>query len=424
MSRGSNGGRPPTPTGSAPAALEGVRVLDLTRLLPGGYCSMLLADLGADVLKVEDTGMGDYLRWSPPFHPGVEPSAASAVFAALNRGKRSVRLDLKDPEGRAAMLRLVREADVLLESFRPGVMERLGLGPEVLLATNPRLVVCPITGYGQDGPARLRAGHDLNYLGLTGLLDLSGERDGPPVQSPTQLADIGGGALMAAVGVLAALLARGRTGRGQVVDVSMTHGASAWTVMAAAAFLCDGIPPERGDIALGGGMVCYRPYRCADGWVTLGAVEEKFWRAFCLGAGAPDLLGHQHDPPGSAAHERLEGIFRERGRDAWAAFGAEHDCCLEPVLTLEEALSSELLHRRDAVVRLDVDGAQLPVDVPGFPIALSDTPARPAGASVPALGEHTREVLLEAGLTEDDVERLLAQGTAAATTTATHVFHL
>jgi crotonobetainyl-CoA:carnitine CoA-transferase CaiB-like acyl-CoA transferase len=210
------------------SALGDIRVLDLSRLLPGGFCSLLLADFGAEVLKVEDTGMGDYIRWSPPFHEGAEESAKSALFLALNRGKRSIRLDLKSEPGREVLLRLVREHDVLLESFRPGVMERLGVGYERLREENPRLVYCAITGYGQDGPYTARSGHDMNYLGLNGLLGLSGDAGGPPVQSAGQIADLGGGALMAAFGILAALRERERSGEGQLVDVSMFDGSRCW----------------------------------------------------------------------------------------------------------------------------------------------------------------------------------------------------
>src|SRR5579859_5417457 len=195
--------------------LEGLRVLDLTRLLPGGFCSLLLADFGAEVVKVEDTGLGDYVRWSPPFYEGADDTAKGALFLALNRGKRSIRIDLKNDRGKEVLLRLARDADVLLESFRPGVLDRLGVGYEHLRQENPGLIYCAITGYGQDGPLRDRSGHDMNYLGLNGLLGLTGEPDGPPVQSAGQIADVGGGALMAAVCVLVALHERERSGEGQ-----------------------------------------------------------------------------------------------------------------------------------------------------------------------------------------------------------------
>jgi crotonobetainyl-CoA:carnitine CoA-transferase CaiB-like acyl-CoA transferase len=192
-------------------ALSDVRVLDLSRLLPGGFCSLLMADLGAEVLKVEDTGMGDYIRWAEPRYEGAERSAASALFLALNRGKRSARVNLKSGEGQEVLKRLAREHDVLLESFRPGVLDRLGVGYDVLREENPGLVFCAITGYGQDGPYRDRPGHDMNYLGLNGVLGLTGEKGGPPVQAAGQIADLGGGALMAAFAILAAsATARGR----------------------------------------------------------------------------------------------------------------------------------------------------------------------------------------------------------------------
>src|ERR671929_879831 len=194
--------------------LEGLRVLDLSRLLPGGFCSLMLADFGADVVKVEDTGMGDYVRWATPHYEGAEESARSALFLSLNRGKRSIRLNLKEEAGRDVLLRLVREYDVLLEGNRPGVMDRLGVGYERLAQENPALVYCAITRYGQDGPYRDRSGHDMNYLGLVGLLGLSGEADGPPVQAAGQIADLGGGGLMAAFGIMTALREREQTGKG------------------------------------------------------------------------------------------------------------------------------------------------------------------------------------------------------------------
>src|SRR4051794_34020976 len=241
-------------------ALEGIRVLDLSRLLPGGFCSGLLADFGAEVLKVEDTGLGDYVRWAPPRYEGAEESAGGALFLALNRNKRSIRIDLKSDAGREVLLRLVRESDVLLEGFRPGVMERLGVGYERLREENPRLVYCAITGYGQDGPYRDRSGHDMNYLGLNGLLGLSGDADGPPVQAAGQIADLGGGALTAAFGILAALRERERSGEGQLVDVSMFDGSLAWLALVAARYLADGQTPKRGGLELAGSLICYRPY--------------------------------------------------------------------------------------------------------------------------------------------------------------------
>jgi alpha-methylacyl-CoA racemase len=369
------------------SALAGLRVLDLSRLLPGGFCSLLLADFGADVIKVEDMGAGDYLRADEP------------AFVALNRGKRSIRIDLKSAEGRDVFVRLAAGADVVLESFRPGVMDRLGVGYDRLREINPRLVYCAISGYGQDGPYALRAGHDMNYLALTGLLGMTGAPDGPPVQAAGQIADLGGGALMAAFGVLAALRERDASGEGQFVDVSMTDGALSWLAMDAGRCLAGGAPPERGEAPLAGGLICYRPYRCADGWVTLGALEPKFWRAWCEGAGRPELADHQFDPVGSATHAEVEAAFAERTRAQWQAFNDEHDCCLEPVLGLDEALGSELFRAREMVV----DGGL------GTPVKLSRTPGDPR-RDAPPIGADTDAVLAESGLGPDDVAALRAAG--------------
>ena len=393
-------------------ALSDLKVLDLSRLLPGGFCSLLLADFGADVLKVEDTGVGDYVRWAPPFYEGAGDSAGSALFLALNRNKRSIRLNLKEERGRRVLLELARDADVLLEAFRPGVLDRLGVGYERLREENPGLVYCAITGYGQDGPLRDRAGHDMNYLGLVGLLGLTGETGGPPVQAAGQIADLGGGALMAAFGIMAALRERERSGEGQLVDVSMTDGALSWLAMVAAKHLADGEVPRRGQLELAGRYICYRPYRCSDGWVTLGALEPKFWQAWCRGVGREDLIDHGYDPPGSKAHEEVERVFAERTREDWSSFGARHDCCLEPVLELDEALSSELVRAREMVVELDQPGVAAPVRQLGVPVKLSRTPGGPS-APGPLLGEHTHEVLEGLGYGEREIAELEEAGAIA-----------
>jgi alpha-methylacyl-CoA racemase len=395
-------------------ALGDVRVLDMTRLLPGGFCSLLLADLGADVVKVEDTGMGDYVRWAPPYYGDdsqQQLGTRSALYLALNRGKRSVRIDLKSDGGREAFLRLVRDADVVLESFRPGVLDRLGVGYERLRKVNPGIVYCAITGYGQDGPNTARAGHDTNYLALNGLLGLTGQAGGPPVQSGGQIADIGGGALMATFGVLAALHERDRSGEGQLVDVSMTDGSLSWLAMVAAQFLRDGEVPHRGTGTLNGGIACYLPYECADGWVSCGALEPKFWRAFCEGTGREDLIEHQFAPPGSDGWRAVAEVFRGRTKAEWQAFNDEHDCCIEPVLDLDEALESELVRAREMVV--DVDQPEIgPVRLLGHPVKLSRTPADPTRPA-PALGEHTEEVLAAAGLGAEEIAALVESGAVA-----------
>jgi crotonobetainyl-CoA:carnitine CoA-transferase CaiB-like acyl-CoA transferase len=389
-------------------------VLDLSRLLPGPFCSLLLADFGADVIKVEDTGMGDYVRWAPPYFEGADETARSALFLALNRGKRSVRVNLKSDAGQEVLLRLAADADVLIESFRPGVLDRLGVGYERLRERNPGLVYCAITGYGQDGPNRDRSGHDINYLGLNGLLGLSGEADGPPAQAAGQIADIGGGSLMAAVGILVALRERERSGQGQLVDCSMFDGSLSWLAMVAAEALATGVAPGRGELQLAGHFVCYRPYRCADGYVSLGALEPKFWQAFCRGVGREDLIAGQFEAPGSQTHRDVSEIFGGRTREQWRTFASEHDCCLEPILDLDEVLDSELVRAREMVVALEQPGVQQPLRQLGTPVKLSRTPAQPGRSPGPALGEHTDEVLAQAGFSEQEIAELHESGAIAA----------
>jgi alpha-methylacyl-CoA racemase len=393
--------------------LDGLTILDLSRLLPGPFCSLLLADFGADVIKVEDIGMGDYVRWSPPYYEGAAETAKSALFLALNRGKRSVRVNLKSDAGKEVLLRLVAGADVLIESFRPGVLDRLGVGYERLREVNPRLVYCAISGYGQDGPNRDRSGHDLNYLGLNGILGLTGDPDGPPVQAAAQIADIGGGSLMAAVGILMALRERERSGTGQLVDCSMFDGALSWLGMVAAEAFATGRGARRGELPLAGRFVCYRPYACADGHVSLGALEPKFWAAWCQGVGRPELVPNQFEAPGSETHQAVQAVFLERTREQWRAFASGHDCCLEPILELDEVLDSELVRAREMVVAIDQPGVSEPVRQLGAPIKLSRTPADTGRAPGPELGEHTDEVLAGAGFSEAEIAALHEAGAIA-----------
>src|SRR5437773_7095517 len=313
--------------------LTGIRILDLTRLLPGAYCTLLLADMGADVIKVEEPGAGDYMRWTPPLAGGQ-----SALFNAINRNKRSVTLNLKADAGRDLLLRLVEGADVLVEGNRPGVMDRLGLGWEVVHARNPKLVMCSITGYGQDGPFAARAGHDLNYMATAGGLGLNGERGGPPVPLAVQVADIGGGGLQPAVAILAALVAVQRGEGGRWIDASMTDGAVGWLALAFAARAA-GERVARGDQRLAGRYACYRVYECKDGrHYSVAALEPKFWLALCEGLERPDLVELQYSEDASA-RAAVEEVFRSRTRDEWEEVLGPLDACCEPVLDLDEVPS-------------------------------------------------------------------------------------
>ena len=382
-------------------ALAGIRVLDLSRLLPGPYASLILADLGARVDKIEDCAGGDYLRWAPPLVEGT-----SATFLALNRNKRSACLDLKKESGREALLRLVERADVLLEQFRPGVLGRLGLGHDVLRARNPRLVIAALTGYGQDGPLSSRAGHDLNYLSRAGVLGLQGPPGGPPQVPAFQVADTGG-ALWCALGILAALHARALTGEGCVVDVAMTEASMGFAMSGLGPVLA-GALPKRGEESLSGGLAVYGAYETKDRrYVSIGALEPKFWVAFCAGAGIEaDPGALLPGPHQEALREQLRAVFASRTRVEWEAFACEHDCCLEPVLEPGELLSDDHLRARGAFFELDSPWGRI------TQLRTPLTPRDAKHAAPPRQGEHTDEILREAGLDAAAIAAMRAEGAA------------
>ena len=376
--------------------LEGIRVLDLSRLLPGPVASQVLADMGAAVDKLEDIQGGDYLRFMPPHCDGV-----NAPFMALNRGKRSLALDLKKPSGKATFLKLISRYDVLIESFRPGVMEKLGLGYETLKQVSPRLVYCAITGYGQTGPLAHRAGHDINYLARAGILGLTGPDAGPPQVFGVQLADVAG-AMSGVQQILAALFARASTGQGRFLDVSMCEAAIPYGVfglMSAAV----GDEVAQGGSALAGSIAPFGTYKTKDGRaMALGALEPKFWAAFCTMVGFdPDMSALMAGPHQVALKAQLATLFASRDFAEWKAIAEESDCCLEPVLTPEEVLE-DAEHRARGSVR-EVNGVSLVAVSPGLGKADFERPA-------PTQGQHGRAVLTEAGFTSEEVEALLREG--------------
>ncbi len=391
--------------------LEGIRVLDLTRLLPGPALSMHLADLGADVVKVEDTGEGDYMRAFPPLATNAEGEAVNAAFENVNRGKRSIRLDLKQPLGRDLLLRLVDAADALVEGFRPGVMDRLGVGWEALHARNPRLVFCSLTGYGQTGPMASKAGHDLNYCAMTGVIDQI-RAGGEPALPGLQIGDLLGGTLTTLSALLAALLGAQRTGRGCRVDAAMTDGLLVHHVFPHAD-LDAGVAPVAGRTLLTGGAPCYRVYQTADGrYLAVGALELKFWQAFCDAAGLAELRQRHWAlglaPGGEASAEvsrQVAARIGERTRQQWEEVFAGVDACVTPVLTPAEALAHPH-HRARGLVRRRGE-----VTVVGPLAAIDGLGVAPARAPRP--GEHTRAILAEAGVDESVIAAALAGGAAA-----------
>lgn len=388
------------PAQTARAPLEGVRVLDLTRLLPGPLATQHLADYGAEVIKVEDTGAGDYARTM-----GAMGGDTSWFYQLVNRDKRSLRLDLKQPEGRALFLRLVNTADVVVEGFRPGVMERLGLGYAALAERNPRLVLCSISGYGQTGPYALRAGHDINYLGYAGVLDQIGSAGGPPALSNLQVGDLLGGTMGAVMGIMVALFDAARSGQGRQVNVSMTDTSFAHMIFPLAEVLAHGRVKPRGEDLLTGGVPCYGVYETADGrHMAVGALEEKFWYLLCETVGRPDLKPAHLDTgeSGARAREALAAIFRSRSQHEWTALFDEVDCCVTPVLRLEESLENPQLRARGMVV----EGSGAPQF--GRAVRLSGMPPQRAAAAPAHAGADSVAILAGLGLTEQDIARLRA----------------
>jgi alpha-methylacyl-CoA racemase len=386
--------------------LAGLRVLDLTRLLPGGYATCLLADLGADVVKVEEPERGDYIRWMPPL-----AGSASANHVALNRNKRSITLNLKSAGGRAVFERLVPSFDVVVESFRPGVMDRLGVGWGALSRLHPRLVYCAITGYGQDGPRAGVAGHDVDYAAYAGILGITGEAGGPPVIPGVQVGDLAGGGMAAVIAILAALHKRDATGEGDFCDVSMTDGLVSWLSIHAAAYFATGELPQRGEMHLSGAYPCYRIYPAADGWLAVGALEPQFWSALCESIGRPDLVDDAF-AVGARRDEvvaELEELFATRTRGEWMDHFAGADVCVAPVNDLAEAFSDEQVLHREMVVdgRLADGTAWRHV---GVPVKLAGAPGDVSRLPPPDLGEHTDEVLNAAGIDAAGVARLRAAG--------------
>ena len=399
-------------SGSNPAScqpLEGLLVLDLTRLLPGPLCTMMLGDYGAEVIKVEDTVAGDPTRFVGPVIDG-----SGAFFRQLNRNKKSLAVDLKNKKGCELLVRLVKKADILVEGFRPGVMDRLGLGYSELSSVNPRLIYASISGYGQKGPYRSRAGHDINYTALAGLLDLSAAADGAPVMPAVQIADIAGGSLTAINGIMFALYRCEKSGRGSHVDIAITRGLLPWLTYASSGLTGQNPElPRRDSGYITGAYACYNLYKTADGaYMSLGALEPQFWQRFCEAVGRPQWTSLQFDPASRRSLiEEVQALFEERSRAEWEKFFAEVDACCEPVLSLQEVPDHPVCSEGGYWLNSgEIKGG--PELMTGFPL-LFDGAAGERRLNPPKLGEHTIEILRSAGYEEGNIEEMIRVGVVA-----------
>ncbi len=375
-------------------ALSGITVLDFSRLLPGPFCSMILADHGARVIAVEDKRF----------------ISDDLFISTVNRNKEHMSLNLKTPDGKEIFFRLVENADVLLEGFRPGVAQRLGIDYESVSRINPKIVYCSITGYGQTGPLRHRAGHDVNFLGYAGVLDLMGEPSRPPSIPGVQIADIAGGGMNAAIGVLLALWAREKTGKGQFIDISMTDGMV--SLLALTLFLQQrtGESPIRGDELLSHRYACYNTFETADRrYISIGAVENRFWKNLCDHLGVPEYAPLQYsEDRRQELLDFMRNTFKKKTLAEWEAELADLDVCAGRILNLAEVLEEPLFREREMVVDIQQpNGKQF--SALGVPIKLSETPGSVRTPPV-GFGENTTDILLELGYSKDQINAFEEKG--------------
>jgi alpha-methylacyl-CoA racemase len=382
-----------------PAPLEGLKILDFTTLLPGPFGMMLLADLGAEIIRVEAPNRLDLVRNIRPLDGDT-----SAAHRIINRSKYSITLDMKKPSAVEIVKRLVREYDIVVEQFRPGVMDKLGIGYDALREANPRVIFCSITGYGQDGPYRNRAGHDNNYLSMSGIMSYCGRKEAGPVPSGIQIADQVCGGYNAVVGMLAAAHYRNRTGEGQSIDISMTDGAVALGCMAAMKYLVGGEIAEREEEFLNGGIY-YDYYRTADGgYMSVGSIEPQFFQALCRALGREDLLAADQ----ATMKREFATEFSKRTRAEWVEVFSQYDACVEPVLNVREMLEHPLPRARGMIVDVPKpDGTtQKQVGSP-FKFSLCQPLYRHVGLEA---GRDTEDVLARIGYSEDEIENMKTAG--------------
>jgi alpha-methylacyl-CoA racemase len=376
--------------------LDGLKILDFTYLLPGPYGTMLLADMGADIIKVENSESPDIMRMMPPYVDDM-----SAAYSHVNRGKKSLSINLKKPEALDIIRKLVREYDVVIEQFRPGTMERLGIGYEQLAKVNPAIIYCSLTGYGQTGSYAGRAGHDINYMAVSGVESMSGRKETGPVLTGIQVADIASGSKNLVIGVLAAYISRERTGKGDCIDVSITDGVFSMSVFMTAGYLAGDKEPIRGDLLSGGAL--YDFYVTSDGgYLSVGPVEQKFFSAFCECIGCQDIV-----PTGIINwnhKERVAKIIASKPLSHWREVFRPCDACVEPVYSVGEAIANPPLSEREMIVQVKTHAGKQVRQI-GNPIKFKSGHYYAASGGV-ALGFHNEEILTNLGLNRDDIRRL------------------
>ena len=387
-------------------ALSNLKILDFSTLVPGPFATMMLADLGANVLRVESPTRPDMIRAMGPFSDGT-----STAHAVLNRSKRSIGLDLKNPAAVAMVKKLVASYDIIVEQFRPGVMDRLGVGFETLREINPKLIYCSITGYGQTGPNRDRAGHDNNYLSLSGLNGYSGRDSNRTPIMGMPLADLAGGSLHSVVGILAAVNQRTQTGRGQHVDISMTDAIFGMSSMFGSHFLAGNQEPKSGTTTLNGGTF-YDYYLTADGRnLSIGSLEPQFFNQLCVTLGLESFidLGSKSDAESQQKFKQLlEATIVTKSLADWVDIFKDKDACVEPVLTLAEACESEQIKQRDLIVSVDTYDGAVQNQI-GTAIKLSDSPSKYGLGGCP-LGYHNQSVMEELDMSEHEMDAATKSG--------------